>query len=631
MTRRKFISLLLTLFAVGSALAQTSVELSAPGRGATVGTPFSITISVINPEGNVDAPAPPQLQGCEFRGGPSVSTMNSTQIINGRRSSSVRRDYTYTYVASAEGTVKVPSVNVKIGGKTFTTNPAQFSVSAARQGSGNGYPGAGGYPGGYDMSEFFDDPFFDDFFGQPYPPSTPTVPPASQDFKDGPNDLFVQIVPNRSSVYEQQPIEVAIKLYSSNQQVENLTAQGLPVFDGCLVETLPAVTNISWQPETVGGRQMYSAVIYRALIFPQRTGELTLKSEPYRASIFRQVMVQDIMGYRPYMETKEVELTPRSARISVKPLPEPKPANFSGAVGDFTLTDRMSSGQLRTNEAATLTLTFQGSGNIKFFTAPAVDFPSEFEVYEPNVTTDATPASGTIRGTRKVEYTFVPRVVGDFTLGQYDFVYFNPATGSYVTQTLPARELKVEQGANVSTSIPSSSVPDTKPKNTDIHHIKPGADNPSSAPDYLAAKGAYWAAYPIILVLFLAGCYVAHRRRHSDGNARKLKGAGKVAKKRLSNAGRLLRRKQYDAYYEELLRALQSYLSDKLQIPASQLSREKVMEVLDSRGASEETKSALINILNDCEMARYTPQSSGASEATFSQARDVINSIENLK
>lgn len=622
MTRRLFISLFLTLGAVFAALAQTSVDMSLP-RNARVGSPFTISINVVNPEGNVATPSAPDLEGCTFRGGPAVSTSVSRQIINGRSSSSTIKAYTFTYTCDAERTVKVPSVTVNIGGKEFSTQPGQFAVSAARGGNRGGFPAGMPDPFG----DPFSDPFFDDFFedfGQP------SAPVANEDFRTGADELYMRVEVNKSTVYEQEPVEVAIKLYASRQQVENLMAQGAHVFDGCLIEPYPAVTTLSWTPTKGPKGPMYSAVVYRALLYPQRAGEISLKGDDYTATVVRQVMVQDLMGYRPYMQNTQVNLTPRPATITVKPLPEPKPADFSGAVGRFKANGELIGNKFRTNEAGTVVYTFEGTGNIKYFTAPAVTFPDEFEAYEPNVTTDARISGGNTTGSQRVEYTFVPQAVGKFHIDEYRFVYFDPAANAYKTEIVPGFDLDVEQGAAVSSSTASSKL-DVKPKNTDIHHIKVGADKPAKQPSYLSTSKLYWAIYPVLIVLFAAGCYLYFRMRRADIKGRRLKGAGKVARKRLSKAGKFLRAHNYDAFYEELLRALQSYLSDKFQIPASQLNRDKIQETIAERGGDDELREQIINILNDCEMARYTPQSSGAAEMTYEHARQAIDSIEHLK
>lgn len=613
---------------MATAMAQTSVDVSVP-RKAFAGTPFSITIEVTNPEGAISTPRLPELQGCRvLMDNPSVSTSHQTYIFNGNRQSIQMKSYTYTVLAEEEMVVKVPSITVNIGGKEFTTQPKQFTVGAPNA-NGNRRNNQSPFP---DPNDFFGGFPFDE---RDYPDpgqSQPQNPGAADKFQDSPQDLFMKILVSSNQVYEQQPVKCEIKVYSTAQQIENITATGLPTFDGCLIEPFEPIQNIQWQEETVNGRKMYSAVIYRALLYPQRTGEIELKGIDYNLTIYREVVVQDFMFNRVYPERKEIVLRPSDAKIRVKPLPEPRPANFSGAVGQFSAKAELLSRSFKTNEASNVVYTFNGTGNIKFFSAPQIDFPSEFEVYEPNVTTDARVSGSNMSGTQTVEYTFVPQSVGDFHIGDLDFVYFNPATGQYETQTVQGFDINVEQGVSVSSAISSgSNKRDIEAKNTDIRHIKMGADKLESQSSYLVQSTGYWVSYPVTIALFVIGMLAYGRRRHADPDGRRVKAAGKVARKSLSKAGKYLRGKQYDEYYAELLRAMQEYLTNKLSIQASQFSREKVVESLQSVGASDDLIKKTVNIIDDCEMARYSPQISGGAESVYDSARSVIDEIERLK
>ncbi len=597
--RRLFISIIVAVATVAAAMAQTSVEISLP-RNPRVGQRFTIAVTVNNPDGNVQPPKALTLSGCSFVGGPGTSTSSSVSIINGRMQRSETKSYTFTYLADEEGTVKVPAVTVTVNGKQYSTQPGQFTVSAGQpaQQGGGGASASRPAPGG--------------------------------NFEIGPDELFMRVVVSQSSAYEQQAVEASIKLYSSNQQVEGLTTSALPTFDGCLIESLGMPQNIEWHSENVGGRQMYSAVVYRALLYPQRAGTITLNGGEYTARAYRQTYVQDFFGYRPSMESRDVKLKPRSTTLTVKALPEPKPAGFNGAVGKFRASSKLVGNSFKTNDAASIIYTIEGTGNIKFLNVPAVDFPSEFEVYEPSVDNSARVSGSNMTGTETVEYTFVPQSVGKFTIGGFDFSYFDPSSGQYVTIPVEGYEIDVKKGANVSATAVSGKQ-DIKAKNTDIHHIRPNASAPAARAGFMSQSAIYWSLYPLLLVVAGAIMFVMWRSRNADPEARKLRQAGKVARRRLNKAGKLLRAKNLDGFYAELLRAMQSYLSDKLGLPASQLSRDSISEALVRRGASPELISNLYSLLNDCEMARYTPQTSGAADQSFAAAREVINSIEDLK
>ena len=623
MKRRLFITLLATIAtALTSLWAQTSVELSLP-RNPEVGNRFSLTVTINNPDGNIGAIKPPTLNGCTYVGGPGVSTSSYTSIINGRMQSSKSTAYTYTYVADSEGTVKVGSVDVTVNGKSYSTGAGQFTVlPASQRNSANGYdPTMGGNARAAARQA-----------QQAAQQAAGSA--SSSDFKVGANDLFMRVELSQSSVYEQQAVECVIKLYSINGQVTSLAAATIPAFDGCLIENIGAPKNIDWSREHVNGENYYTAVVYRALLYPQRPGDISLTGGEYSVGVYRQVLVQDFFSARPVMQEKEVKIKPRATTLHVNALPQPKPADFSGAVGHFTASARLVGNNFKTNEAATLIYTVEGTGNIKFLTEPQLDFPAEFEVYDPHTDNNAHISGKNITGTQTVEYTFVPQSVGKFHIGSHNFVYFDPSKREYVTIPVEGFDIDVAKGADVSGSVSSSAKQDIEAKNTDIHHIKPGADMAAQTPSFVTTTVWYWLLYPLLIIALIIAL-VAYSRTASaraDKAGQRLNKANKVARKRLSVASKALKSQQYDKFYESLLQALQGYLGDKLTLGASQLNRETVAAKLQERGASDELVAELTGILDECEMARYTPQSSPEqADQTYGRAAAVINQIENLK
>ena len=609
---KKFISFCALLCVAVIAAAQTSVEVSLP-RNVAVGDRFSLTVTVNNPEGRVADFKAPNLPGCTFLGGPGVSTSSYTSIINGRTQSSKSTGYSFTYHADKEGTVKVPQVDVNVDGKNYSTNPGQFTVLPASQSRRNQQGG----------------------WGQPAPSQRQQQQQDasgrnSSDFQVGANELFMRVALSNNNIYEQQAVECSIKLYSINGQVSALAASSIPTFDGCLIEVIGMPSTLDWHSETINGRTYYVATVYRALLYPQRSGDISLSGGEYNVQVYRQMLVQDFFSARPVMQEKEVTLKPQASTLHVRALPEPRPANFSGAVGRFTASSRLVGSKFKTNEASSLIYTVEGTGNIKFLTEPTIDFPSEFEVYDPHVESNTRVSGSNMTGTQTIEYTFVPQSVGKFNIGSHEFVYFDPSKGQYVTESVPGFEIDVERGAEVSNSAVVAKS-DIQAKNTDIHHIKPGADSPSRPVTYLTQSVIYWLVYPLLIILASVLLWLAFKRRGVDVRERRLNRAGKVARKRLAGAGKLLNARKYEAFYAELLRAMQTYLGDKFMIPASQLNRDNIIKALNERGAQQETVSEVIRIIDECEMARYTPNLTPENaDKIFISARDCINNIEKL-
>ncbi|MDE7407407.1 MAG: BatD family protein, partial [Muribaculaceae bacterium] len=322
-----------------------------------------------------------------------------------------------------------------------------------------------------------------------------------------------------------------------------------------------------------------------------------------------------------------------TASIDVTPLPQPQPAGFNGAVGRFNIDSRLVGNSFRTNEAATLIYTITGTGNIKYLKEPEIDFPSEFELYTPRTDSNTRVSGNNMTGSMTIEYTFVPQSVGDFNIGANTFVYFDPSKKEYVTLHTSPYDIKVQQGASVSSSV-NSAQQDITAKNTDILHIKLGDKNPAKTHSYTIYSAWYWIVI-ILAAIALVGIVMLNARAikaSADEQGRKTARAGKEAKKRLKAAGTALHRGSYDEFYAELLKALMGYLGDKLGLPASQLSRDNVDAALSERGIGSDILDSLHQVIDECEMARYTPQSSPEkAEAVYNNATAIINQMESVK
>ncbi|MDE6765966.1 MAG: BatD family protein, partial [Duncaniella sp.] len=272
--------------------------------------------------------------------------------------------------------------------------------------------------------------------------------------------------------------------------------------------------------------------------------------------------------------------------------------------------------------------TIKGTGNIKYLKEPQIDFPSEFEQYTPKSDIQTSVNGNEVSGTMEIEYTFVPQSVGDFTIGADKFVYFDPTTKSYQTLTTKSYPIKVSKG--LSTPVSTADQKDIENKNSDIRHIYLGDKNPSFDHTPVITKTYYWILY--ILVTSAAGALIFINRKNAQRNAdivgRRTAKASKVARKRLKAAEKYLRASDADHFYEEMLRAIWGYLSDKLNIPVSQLSRENIASTLEHKGYSTSVIDELVSVLDDCEMARYTPDSSSRMDEVYSRGANAINNLE---
>lgn len=599
MKRSIFILLFIACVASSAFAAASFNVVNPPGRVA-VGQKFSITYRLKNGEGT--SLKVPQINGCKLLYGPSTSTSQSYQIINGSMSSSSTIDYTYIYRAEKEGNYNVGEASIVVEGKKLTSKG--FSINVV---PGNSAQQGGSQSGSRPQVEFDD-------------ASTQTA-----DRSVSPNDVFVRIILSKSTAYEQEAIECTMKLYTK-YTISSFLPTKMPNYDGFLIEEMNVQASLN-EVETYNGQRYMTAILKKCIIFPQKSGKLTINSGNYDINVVQYDNIN--MGFFTVQSPQErsIKVSSNSVSLNVLPLPQPQPEGFSGAVGKFRVDSRLIGNSFRTNDPATLIYTISGTGNIKYLQEPKIDFPSEFELYSPKSDIQAAVSGSNVTGKMTVEYTFVPQSVGDFRIGGDKFVYFNPATKEYVTLDTQGYNIKVAKGLSAPSDVEQK---DIELKNTDIRHIKLGDKNPSLKHEFVIATWWYWCLYGVIVIalVYVIGINRRNIKRMADVRGMKLAKANKEAKKRLKLAKVFMDKKQDDKFYEEILRAVWGYLSDKLGIPVSQLSRDNVAFELSKIGANEELCGKFINVLDDCEMARYATGVAQPS-AVYEQATSAINELEN--
>lgn len=591
----------LTALSVIAAAAQATFKVVPPGN-VVEGRKFSLTFRLTNGEAN--APKAPQLEGCTLLYGPSVSTMQSTEIVNGHMSSTSSIDFSYIYSADKAGTVKVPALTVNAGGKTVSSNPISFSILPPDRNAQSSQPG--GRQGGGNQA----------------------AQPAQASHRISPDDLLIRISFNKTHVYEQEAVIATIKVYTTTD-ITSIMPKKQPVFEGFLSEELPVTLHT--ETEHYNGRNYTTAVLKRCLLYPQKSGQLTVNSGQYDVVVrsYEPVNMGFFVTHRPVEQT--VTTRSNSAKLTVEALPEPRPAGFDGAVGRFTVDTELKPELLRTNEAATYSYIVKGTGNIKFLKAPDIEFPAGMDRYTPKTDIQASVSGADMTGTFRVDYTIVPQEPGKVTIPGKDFVYFDPSTKKYETLTTRSYDVNVARGAATSVSAVEQKAIDNTI--TDIRHIH---TSPAvvTAPGIIFRSGWYWGAYALVVVL-LAAAVLGYRRTlrlRADVGGRRLARASRVATKRLKAARTYMREGKNDEFYQELARALWGYVSDKLGIAPSQLLRDNISARLHEYGADEEATRSVIDVLDECEQARFTPDHSADEvSALYERATSAINQLEGVK
>ena len=589
------------------AMADDPVKFTASAPDAVaVGDQFRLTYTVNT--GSVSDFRIATISDFDVLMGPSRS--HNVQIINGDHSETLT--FTYILMAKAEGEFTIPGATLTHKGGQLTSNAVTIKVLPADQTSAAAPSGQqqGGrsQDGGRSQS--------------------------GTSVAEG--DLFVTVTATKTSVYEQEAFLLTYKIYTA-VDLRGFENVKLPDFTGFHSQEVELAGERKWSLEHYKGRN-YQTTIYRQFVlFPQQTGKLTIDPARFDASVYKTVQVSDpfeafFNGGSNYVEVKKTLLTPQIT-IESKPLPDGKPQGFSGGVGDFSISSSISSTEVKTHDAVTLKVVISGTGNFKLLSTPEVNFPEDFEVYDPKVDNKLRLTSAGQSGNQVIEYLAIPRTAGTYKIPPVKFSYFDTKSQSYKTLTTEEYELNVEKGAGDATQTIANftSKEDLRILGEDIRYIRLGQVNLSPRGNYFFSSPAYWLSLLIALIVFAAFLVVYRRRIAANANVARMrtKKANKVAVKRMKLAGRLLHEGKGDAFYDEVLKALWGYVSDKLSIPVSRLSKDNIEEELRRCGASEALTGEFIAVLNECEFARFAPGDPGqAMDKLYADSLEIIGKME---
>lgn len=575
------------------ALAQT-VRLQAPDA-CEVGERFKVSYIVDTQD--VQDIRIGSFPGFELLYGPSTSSQSSFQMVNGKTTQSSSITFTYVFLAQKEGEFKLPVASVDITGKTIRSNSATITVlpSSRKNGGTSGSHGQQGQPQGRHQS--------------------------TDGIAD--KDMFITATASKTKVFEQEAVLLTYKLYTL-VNIRQLVGE-MPELDGFHCQELNSKAQLSLKYEHYNGRNYGTAIWRQYVLFPQKSGKLTIPSISFDAEVEIANTMGDPFdlffggGSLTQMVRKTIH-TP-AIELDVAPLPTPRPDNFSGAVGKFSMAGTLTPEQLNANDAATLKLVVSGQGNMKLMKAPALDAPKDFEVYTPKETDKTTNTASGAKGSVTFDYVIVPRHGGNYTIPAVEFVYFNPETRQYVTLHTDDFKLSVAKSKTTATGA-TTEKEDVRVLSSDIHFIKSGrADIRASVDDFFGTI-AYYMWYLGLVSVFVVTFIVFRRYAKANADLVRKRGrrAGKEATKRLKQARKLLKNHEAGAFYEETLRALLGYAGDKLNIPMTDLAKENVRGALVARGVDEALIQQYIEVLEACEFARFAP---GDPQATMDKIYDM--------
>lgn len=596
---RKLAFLFVLFLAVGVMSKAADVTFKAVAPNAVVmGQQFRLAYTV-NAEAKASDLRVPELPDFDVLMGPSLATSSSTQIINGNVSSEVAYTFTYILMPKKEGSFNIGPASIKVKGANYTSNALTIKVlppDKAAEASGGG----------------------------------------SQSASIGKDDYFVRMEVSNRNVYEQEGFLVSFKLYAA--RMCNITNIKFPEFEGFLAQEIEQ-TDPQWSQDHYNGRNYYTVVLKQTVLYPQRPGKITIESGKFDAviNIPSNRKIESIFDeFRDMYDRVQKTLVSTPVTIDVKPLPSGKPASFSGAVGNFTMTSDINSTNVKTNDAVTIKLKISGNGNIKLIKNPEVVFPNDFDIFDPKVETDTKTTEAGVSGSKTIEYMAIPRYAGDFEIPAVSFSYFDPKSGTYKTLKSEPYKLHVEQGKEGSGSSPAvsnfSNRESVKYLGKDIRYLKVKDFNFVTNNDIFFGSFMYYMCYIVPAILFIVFFFIYRKQVKENSNIAlvRTKKANKIAVRKLKNAGKLMKENKKEEFYDEVLRALWGYLSDKLNIPQSNLTKDNVEIELAKYGVDDTLTNEFMDILNTCEFARYAPaQASDAMDKLYELTVDAIGKMEN--
>lgn len=602
------------LTAIFQMSAQNVIRVEAPDVVA-VNEQFNVTFII---EGEKSPSDFQWSSGDDFQlvWGPQKGSSSSIQIINGKRSSSHLTTFTYILIPKATGTFQLPAATVLLSGDRISSTQASIQVvsdgASSSQSSGkNGGKSSGG--------------------GQ-------TSSTGSGEISS--NDLFMRLSLSRTEVVIGEPITATLKIYQRANVVGFENAK-FPTFNGFWSQETYVPNNIEFKRESLDDKIYNTAVLRTYVLIPQQSGAITIdpaelvclvniRTAPSTSNSLFDSFFQD--EYR----TIRKRVTTPAVKVKVNPLPAGQPASFGGGVGNFGISARLTTDNLKTHDAASLIITVSGRGNVALLEEPKVNFPPDFEVYDTKTTENTDKSNGGTSGSKSFEYPFIPRSHGDFTIDPVEYSYYDVNAGKYVTLRTEPLHVKVAKGKG-GDSTPVTTVnsgverKDVKSLADDIRFIFTGKPGLSGSGSFFVGSVFFW----ILLALMILGAtsvYLAFRKvaaMRADVAGTKNRRATKMAQKRLKLAGEYLDKNLYTAFYEELHKALIGFVSDKLNMDMSEISKDNIASALTEGGVSEEQTKAFTDLLDACEFARYSPD--GGNEAMrshYDAALKVISSID---
>jgi hypothetical protein len=592
---------LILLFSIRLTGQDVSLQVEYPSV-VTAGQQFNVSWTVNSGGGEFSAPA---FTGFYKLMGPQTSYSSNTQIINGKMSHETSYTYIYFLQAINAGKYVIPPAVFTLKNKTYTSDSLRIEVVGSGSQNKNAPAGA-------------------------------TADADVEGAGSSGDDIFINLSLNRKELYLGEYIVATVKLFT-RVNLSGINEIKFPSFNSFLKTDLVTPPLTSLKQENINGTIYGTGVVQQFLLYPQITGEIDI--DPVQISVLiQQKSAQSDPFFGDFFSSYQTvprAVASKTVKIKVKPLPGTQPADFSGIVGKLDLKAVLDKDTVNVNDAVNFRITISGTGNLKIAATPTPKLSPDIEVYDPKISDDIKNGLSGSSGQKSFEYLLIPRHYGDFTIPPVTYSFFNTSSGRYEKLTTKEFHFYAKKSGEQNTGITvygGVSKEDVKYLGKDIRFIKSESGKLSKPDNIIVSKRSFLSIYAFALFVFLLVLFLRreHIRRNSDLSLVRNRKAGKVAVKRLRTASECLKNEQIDKFYEEILKALWGYLSDKLNIPVSDLTRNNATSALIEEGIDEERINSLNHILDTCEYARFAPSASGTeAESIYEGASQFIKSVEN--
>ena len=593
--------ILLLFLITGSNLWAQNVSITATAPNVVkVGEQFRLNYVINAKPSSFGAP---EISNFYVLSGPNQSTSQSIQIINGRRTSSVTITYSYYLQATGEGDFTIPAATAVVENKNYTSNTVKIEVIKGENPAGTTQPSI-----------------------------SQTQQPQDIDVSE---DLFVRILSNRKNIYRGEYIIVTIKLYT-RLSITGFGESEMPDFQGFWTQDIESPTNLNLVRENVNGKIFNTAVIKKVILFPQKTGEIII--DPFKLETYIRQQTNrprspfdDFFGNSYSNVVKP--LVSNTAKIQVKDLPPGAPEGYSGAVGNLAVKAEIDKQDAVTNDALTFKVIVSGNGNVQLIDAPRINFPPDFETYDPKIQTDVTNGVNGQSGTKTFEYLLIPRHAGNFRIPQVTLNSFEPKSGQYKTSSTTEFNISISKGneEEAVSVIAGRSKEDLMIIGSDILFIKDNQFKMFRIGQGFFGSSLLYLLYAGIFLLFLGVLLIRRKRIQRQQNVELVKNqrASREARRRLKEAATNMKKNESEAFYEAVLKALTGYLVDKLNIPMADLSKDSARNGLQKYDVKPEAIEEYLELADVCEMARYSPTAiEGGMEEVYSRSIKIISQLE---